>query len=101
MDVQVTSASRHTVRVSAPRTPRLAVTDVARALAQAGRRAVRERTLGGHGRRALTGHARVGHCPVCSRTVVFVAVTDWLRDGYRCSRCDSIPRQRALIDVLE
>jgi len=61
----------------------------------------RERTLGSYGRRAVSGHARLGHCPVCSRYVVFVALTDWLRDSYECMRCGSIPRQRALLAVLD
>ncbi len=75
--------------------------EVSSAVGQAARRTLRERTLGTYGRRALTGHARLGFCPVCSRTVVFVAVTDWLRDSYECFRCGSIPRQRALMTVLE
>jgi SAM-dependent methyltransferase len=33
--------------------------------------------------------------------VVFVALTDWLRDSYACLRCGSIPRQRAFMEVLE
>jgi SAM-dependent methyltransferase len=30
----------------------------------------------------------------------FVADQDWLRDHYLCERCKSIPRQRALVEVL-
>jgi glycosyltransferase involved in cell wall biosynthesis/ubiquinone/menaquinone biosynthesis C-methylase UbiE len=39
-------------------------------------------------------------CPICGLTQ-FVIEGEWLRDQYRCSRCHSIPRQRALIYVLE
>jgi SAM-dependent methyltransferase len=62
---------------------------------------MRPRRFRTHWRRVLTGHARLGFCPVCSRRTVFVAVTDWLRDSYECFRCGSIPRQRALMTVLE
>jgi SAM-dependent methyltransferase len=81
--------------------PRAGVLDVGRALGQAARRLARERTLAPYGRRVVSGHARLGHCPVCSRHVVFVALTDWLRDSYQCLRCGSIPRQRAFMEVLE
>jgi SAM-dependent methyltransferase len=74
--------------------------DVGRALGQAARRLGRDRAFASHGRRIASGHARLGHCPVCSREVVFVALTAWLRDSYQCLRCGSIPRQRALMEVL-
>ncbi len=32
---------------------------------------------------------------------IFVSFDPWLRDSYRCVRCLSIPRQRALIKALE
>ncbi len=41
-----------------------------------------------------------GYCPICMRDTVFVAEGAWLRDHYRCRRCRSIPRQRALVEVL-
>jgi SAM-dependent methyltransferase len=44
---------------------------------------------------------RLGRCPVCARPTVFVARSTWLRDDYKCLRCGSIPRQRALMTVLE
>ena len=71
-----------------------------RAVGQAARRVVRERSFGTYGRRLVTGHGRLGRCPVCARAVVFVALSDWLRDSYQCVRCGSIPRQRALLQVL-
>lgn len=42
-----------------------------------------------------------GHCPTCAQDVVFVARDPWLRDHYLCSRCGSIPRERALMSTLE
>ena len=42
-----------------------------------------------------------GFCPVCDAASRFTARDPWLRDHYRCDRCGSIPRERALITVLE
>lgn len=42
-----------------------------------------------------------GYCPTCARQVTFVARDSWLRDHYRCSHCGSIPRERALMLVIE
>jgi SAM-dependent methyltransferase len=42
-----------------------------------------------------------GYCSVCRGRTTFVAEGEWLRDQYICSRCRSIPRQRALIEVLD
>lgn len=42
-----------------------------------------------------------GFCPTCAKNVTFVATNTWLRDYYRCSRCGSKPRERALMRVLE
>ncbi len=41
-----------------------------------------------------------GVCPVCERKSTFVARDPWLRDHFRCKRCGSIPRERALMWVL-
>jgi len=49
----------------------------------------------------LTGHYHGGYCPICERRTVFVMRDSWLRDHYRCIRCGSIPRFRALIQVLQ
>jgi hypothetical protein len=35
------------------------------------------------------------------KEVTFIAHDDWLRDSYRYEVCESIPRQRALVAVLE
>jgi SAM-dependent methyltransferase len=42
-----------------------------------------------------------GFCPVCDAPSRFTARDPWLRDHYRCDRCGSIPRERALMTVLE
>ncbi len=42
-----------------------------------------------------------GFCPCCMRHTLFVSYHYWLRDHYKCIFCNSIPRQRALMDVLE
>lgn len=41
-----------------------------------------------------------GYCPVCERKTLFFKDGDWWRDHYHCSRCLSIPRQRAFLYVL-
>jgi SAM-dependent methyltransferase len=41
-----------------------------------------------------------GFCPVCETQTRFVAQTTWLRDTFACSNCQSIPRERALMAVL-
>lgn len=42
-----------------------------------------------------------GHCACCSQRTEFVAYNPWLRDFFQCVKCGSIPRQRALLHVLE
>lgn len=42
-----------------------------------------------------------GHCPTCNRSAVFSAHKPWLRDHFRCGNCGSIPRERALMSVIE
>lgn len=42
-----------------------------------------------------------GWCPICEKRSIFYKQGSWLRDQYRCIRCKSIPRWRALIHVLE
>lgn len=43
---------------------------------------------------------RPGFCPVCEQRTRFRALDPWLRDHLRCRRCASVPRERALIHVL-
>jgi len=50
--------------------------------------------------RAIARPKNFGSCPVCSSMTIFVEFDDWLRDHYLCIRCRSIPRNRALIQVL-
>ncbi len=42
-----------------------------------------------------------GYCYTCSKEVTFSSGTSWLRDNYLCSNCGSIPRERALMCVIE
>jgi SAM-dependent methyltransferase len=42
-----------------------------------------------------------GHCTTCSSEVEFVARDPWLRDFFLCSNCGSIPRERALMAVID
>ena|SRR5579875_2332496 len=41
-----------------------------------------------------------GFCSICMGAAHFVARHPWLRDYYLCQRCGTIPRQRALVEVL-
>lgn len=41
-----------------------------------------------------------GRCPICMKKTTFVAEQEWLRDFYFCTQCRTIPRQRALIQIL-
>ncbi len=45
--------------------------------------------------------ATKGYCPCCTKRVNFVSRNSWLRDFFRCENCYSIPRERALMDVIE
>jgi SAM-dependent methyltransferase len=49
----------------------------------------------------VRGRANLGWCAACERRTLFVEEGPWLRDDYRCVRCGSIPRYRALLLVLE
>ena len=42
-----------------------------------------------------------GFCPICQKNVRFNSEREWLRDSFLCSNCGSIPRERALIKVLD
>lgn len=43
----------------------------------------------------------LGYCPICAKRTLFVARGKYLREHYRCVRCRSLPRYRALVQVLE
>ncbi|MBF0572907.1 MAG: class I SAM-dependent methyltransferase [Desulfamplus sp.] len=42
-----------------------------------------------------------GYCYTCDQQVDFIAYNDWFRDHFVCSNCGSIPRERALMQVIE
>ncbi len=42
-----------------------------------------------------------GHCSTCDCDVEFVAHDTWFRESFVCTRCGSIPRERALMTVIE
>ena len=42
-----------------------------------------------------------GFCVCCEQKVSFVSFNDWLRDNFYCNNCGSIPRERALMHVIE
>lgn len=41
-----------------------------------------------------------GFCPCCEEEVVFIARNSWLRDHFKCNNCGCIPRERALMYVI-
>ena len=41
-----------------------------------------------------------GYCVICEADTVFLIHDPWLRDFYKCRRCKTIPRNRALINAL-
>ena len=41
-----------------------------------------------------------GYCPTCEQQTIFRSYYEWYCDHYKCERCGSIPRQRALHNVL-
>jgi SAM-dependent methyltransferase len=42
-----------------------------------------------------------GYCPICEQDVTFKSKDAWLRDHFLCSGCKSIPRERALMAVID
>jgi len=42
-----------------------------------------------------------GYCPTCDKDVTFIAYNERLREHYICANCNSIPRERALMYVVE
>src|SRR4051794_24004875 len=43
----------------------------------------------------------LGYCSICQARTIFFMEGAWLRDQFRCARCMSIPRWRAMIFTLE
>jgi SAM-dependent methyltransferase len=48
----------------------------------------------------VKGNINRGYCTICERSVFFAKNGPWLRDEYVCLGCHSIPRQRALLKIL-
>jgi SAM-dependent methyltransferase len=49
----------------------------------------------------MTTYLKVsGRCPICEKEVIFRSRHEWLRDHFFCSVCGSIPRERALMQVI-
>ena len=44
---------------------------------------------------------RPGYCGICERETTFAAWGEWLRDHYLCDGCGTLPRHRALVEVLK
>lgn len=42
-----------------------------------------------------------GHCTTCNSETEFTAYNSWLRDHFICAKCGSIPRERALMAVIQ
>lgn len=42
-----------------------------------------------------------GFCPICEQETEFSSEYDWLRDHFKCANCGSIPRERALMVVID
>src|SRR5258708_17416754 len=42
-----------------------------------------------------------GYCHCCRSETVFESKEAWLRDFYKCRKCDSIPRQRHIQHILD
>ena len=49
----------------------------------------------------ITGKTNIGICSICGHKTLFIEESEWLRDHYYCIFCWSVPRQRALITVLQ
>ena len=41
-----------------------------------------------------------GYCPICEKETLFTSLHSWLRDHYICELCNSIPRERGLMNVI-
>lgn len=70
---------------------------IVRALKMLGSSMVNDRVVR---RAACRGRFNLGYCPICESRVAFARKGEYLRDTYVCLSCGSIPRQRALLHVL-
>ncbi len=48
-------------------------------------------------KKSIEGKINKGYCPICDSQTLFIEKDPWLRDFYVCQKCNSIPRQRAII----
>ena len=46
-------------------------------------------------------YSRKGFCACCDSKVTFYSYNDYLRGNYFCSNCNSLPRERALMQAVE
>lgn len=60
-----------------------------------------QRLLGGQQEDPPVVLSSTGHCPICDGPASFAALDPWLRDHFLCAGCGSIPRERALMRVIE
>jgi Methyltransferase domain len=58
------------------------------------------RALRKYRRPILDGKANLGRCLICDHRTLFVESGPWLASDYKCIRCGSMPRWRAMIQVL-
>lgn len=42
-----------------------------------------------------------GYCPCCEQSTFFIARNSWLRDHFKCTNCNCIPRERALMLAIK
>lgn len=49
----------------------------------------------------MTYFTNAGYCYTCTSDVTFTAMSSWFRDLYLCDKCGSLPRERALMRVIE
>lgn len=51
-------------------------------------------------REAATTPPARGRCPVCGKATLFIAFGSWLREDFKCIRCKSSARERAVADYI-
>jgi SAM-dependent methyltransferase len=61
--------------------------------------AIQEQSMQGSGE--ITFLEVQGKCPICGPGARFVAKDSWLRDNFACTRCQSLPRERALMVAID
>jgi SAM-dependent methyltransferase len=48
----------------------------------------------------MTFAGNTGYCCICMAERQFIAKGQWLRDQYVCEKCGTVPRMRALVEIL-